>query len=142
MLVKSVMSRNVQYVKPQQTIQEAAQMMSAFDVGMLPVIDSLNALLGTITDRDIAVNCVARGYNPQTTRVADGMSKNAVTCSINDDVTEAMQLMKSHQIRRLIVLDNSFQTVGILSLGDLATRYGEERKVERVLQKVSEHRLH
>ena len=115
--IKEVMTREVQSISPQETIQRAAQMMDELNVGSIPVLDG-QKLVGMITDRDITVRATAAGQAPGSTRVGDVMSTDVRTCSPNQTVDEVLGQMGDVQIRRVPVVDeNSQQVVGIVSMG-------------------------
>lgn len=118
MKIRDVMTREVQTVTPDQTAQEAASFMLREDAGSMPVSDG-NKLIGMITDRDIAVRGVARGYGPET-QVRELMTDDVVCARIDDDVEEVAVRMSEAQVRRLPVLDENEQLCGIVSLGDLS----------------------
>jgi CBS domain-containing protein len=104
--------------------------------GPLPVCDN-DRLAGLITDRDIAVRAVAEGCDPRTTTVKDVMTPDVVYCFEDQDVQEAAQLMREHQVRRLVVLNRDKRLVGIVSLGDLAVETGDEKLAAKTLEHVS-----
>src|SRR5262249_2400898 len=137
MWVRDLMTRDVECVWPDDTLQEAALKMKELDVGPLPVCD-YDRVVGMLTDRDITIRAVAEGRDPRSTRVRDVMTQNVVACSDDDPVEEAAQLMQERQIRRLLVLDRDRRLVGILSLGDLASETGDPYRTGEVLQDVSE----
>ena len=78
-------------------------------------------MVGMLTDRDITVRAVAEGRDPRTTKVRDVMSGELICCYEDQEVEVAAHLMRSQQIRRVLVLDRDKQLVGIVSLSDLAT---------------------
>ena len=133
--IQDVMTRDVQSISPQDTVQRAAQLMDELNVGSIPVIDGQN-LVGMITDRDITVRATAAGQAPGSTRVGDVMSTDVRTCSPNQTVDEVLGQMGDVQIRRVPVVDRSSQqVVGIVSMGDMATRHSDG--LERALEEVS-----
>ena len=137
MQIKEVMTRGVEVIRPEDTLQEAARKMKSIDVGPLPVCDG-ERLVGMITDRDIIVRATADGRDPKTTPVKEAMTPGVVYVYEDQDLDEAAQLMKERQIRRLVVLDRNKKLVGILSLGDIAADSGDEELSGEVLDKVSE----
>ncbi len=137
MKLGDIMTRDVKTVRPDAALQQAAQMMAALDVGLVPVTEN-HELLGAITDRDIAIRAVARGYDPKITPVRSAMTEMVVCGSPNQDIKEAANLMKEHQIRRLPVLDDKRHLVGIVSLGDLSKAIDDKRMAGEVLERVSE----
>jgi CBS domain-containing protein len=137
MLLREVMTRNIQEIPPEATLQDAAERMKSLDVGALPVCAN-DKLIGMLTDRDIAIRAVAAGRDPKSTRVSDAMTPDVCYCFDDDDIEEAAKLMEDRQIRRLVVMDHNKQAVGIVSLGDLATRTHDDQLTGEVLECVSE----
>ncbi|PTB22473.1 CBS domain-containing protein [Trinickia symbiotica] len=117
--VAEVMTRNATTLAPNETVREAARMMDEMNVGALPVCDG-KRLIGMVTDRDIAVRAVSAGMDLDSPvdRIA---SKPIAWCFENDDVEAVQHKMADQQIRRVPVVDDKKQLVGIISLGDLAT---------------------
>lgn len=120
--IKDVMTADVQTVAPTDTVQRAAQLMHELNVGAIPVRDG-ERLVGMITDRDIAVRSTAAGQAPGETQVKQVMSLDVRTCSSDQTVQEVLATMGDKQIRRVPVIDQeSKKLVGIVSLGDIATK--------------------
>lgn len=134
MKVSEVMTRDVQTVRPDQPVQEAASFMLSADAGSIPVTEG-DRLIGMITDRDIAVRGIAKGYGPDTP-VRELMSSDVVCARVDDDVEEVAVRMGEAQVRRLPVLDREERLCGIVSLGDLA-READEECAEEALEGVS-----
>jgi CBS domain-containing protein len=137
MKITEILTPNPQCISPETTLTTAAQKMKSLDVGMLPICEN-DRLVGTITDRDITIRCIARGANPNTTTVHDAMTREIVYCFEDEDVEDAAELMEQKQIRRLPVLSRNKRLVGIVSLGDLAVRTQREKLAGEVLERVSE----
>jgi CBS domain-containing protein len=137
MKISEILTPDPQCISPQTNLTNAAQTMKLLDVGMLPVCDR-DRLTGTITDRDITIRAVAAGMNPANTRVAEIMTHQVVYCFDDENVEDAAQLMEQRQLRRLPVLNRDKRLVGIVSLGDLATRTHREKLAGEVLEFVSE----
>lgn len=133
--IADIMSTNVRTIQPQESLRRAAQCMQELDVGALPVCDG-GRLLGMLTDRDIAVRGIADGLNPDQACVSDIMSPDVQTCAPDQDADEAKRLMGARQLRRLPVVDKGGRLVGIVSLGDLATR--EAGHIDKALREISE----
>jgi CBS domain-containing protein len=133
--IQEVMSSEVQYVGPTDTIRRAAQLMDEFKVGALPVLDG-DALVGMITDRDIVVRSIAKGKDPESDRVGNVMSPEAFTCHAGQTVDDVLAAMGDQQIRRVPVIDQaSHKLVGMVSLGDLAkTQSGQ---IDEALRDIS-----
>jgi len=136
MQVKDVMTRGAEVVRPDATLQEAANKMKSLDIGPLPVCDG-DKIIGMLTDRDITVRATAEGLDPKQTRVREVMSKELITCLEDQDVKEAAELMQSKQIRRVPILNKDKRLVGMLSLGDLAHRSQDSKLAGKTLEEVS-----
>jgi|SRR5438128_1998639 len=137
MHIHDVMTLGVECIPPTATIQEAARKMRDLDVGSLPICDK-NRLVGMLTDRDIATRALADGQDPRKAPVRECMTPDVIWCFEDQDVTEACDLMKENQIRRLAVLNRDKQLVGIVSLGDLACETHDEELAGATLEAVSE----
>jgi CBS domain-containing protein len=136
MLVRDVMTKGAECVRPTTPLHDAAQRMKDLDVGRLPVCEG-DRLVGMITDRDITVRATAEALPPMLGQVGDVMTPDVVWCFEDQDVQEAAKLMKEHQIRRLVVLDRDKRLTGIVSLGDLAVESGDEHLAAETLGQVS-----
>jgi CBS domain-containing protein len=137
MLINEIMTREVESIGPDDTLQEAAMKMKELGVGPLPVCDN-QSLVGMVTDRDITVRAVASGLDPATTRVRDVMSDEIVCCFDDQEVEVAARLMQSKQIRRIMVMDRDKKLVGIITLADLAALGVNPQRAGEILQEVSE----
>src|SRR5437763_9039477 len=115
MKVSEVMTRDVQTVSPDQPVQQAASFMLSTDAGSIPVTDG-ERLIGMITDRDIAVRGVAKGYGPDTP-VRELMTDDLICARETDDVEDVATKMSRAQVRRLAVIDDQQRLCGIVSLG-------------------------
>jgi CBS domain-containing protein len=132
-----IMTREVEIINLDDSIQTAAEKMRFRDIGFLPVYDG-EKLIGTLTDRDIVIRVIAEGVDPKKSLSRDWITQPPVSCYADQDVEEAVRLMEEHQIRRLIILSRDEERVaGVVSLGDLATNVGDKKSGE-VLQEVSE----
>jgi len=121
MKIHEIMSSHVQCAGPDNTLVEAAGLMRDIDSGAIPVCDH-GRLTGMLTDRDLALRGTAEGRNPNDTKVREVMSEGIFYIFEDQSVEEAAHLMEKAQIRRLPVLNRLKKLVGIVSLGDLATR--------------------
>ena len=137
MKVQQIMTTDVEVVRPDASVHEAAEKMRKLDVGVLPVCDG-DRLVGMITDRDITIRATAEGWNADNTFVHQVMTPEIVYCFEDDNTQEAENLMQQKQIRRLPVLNREKRLVGILALGDLATKTGEVQEIGRTTREVSQ----
>lgn len=134
--ISEVMTRDVMTISPQDTLRRAAQMMDELNVGVLPVCDG-ERLVGMITDRDITVRSTSAGDAPESARVEEAMSEDVRWCFDDQSVDEVMQQMSDSQIRRVPVVDhNTKKLVGIVALGDIATK-SRSGEAEDTLKNVS-----
>ena len=134
--VQEIMTRNVDYCTQEDNIYEAALKMKQDDVGMIPVLDSNQSLIGVITDRDIVIRCVAE-KRPNSTKITDVISTHLVTGTQDMSIDEIEDLMASEQIRRIPIVENN-KLVGVVSLGDLAVRRETDSKAGAALSSISE----
>lgn len=120
MRVSEIMTRGVETVAPDASLQQAASAMEALGVGSLPVCEG-NRLVGAITDRDIVVRAVAAGLSPVDSLVRDCMTEDIAYAFGDEEAEEVLERMKALQIRRVVILDRDKSLRGIVSLGDVAT---------------------
>ena len=130
MRVSEVMTRHVELISPDQSIQKAAQCMCDMDLGVLPVTEN-DRLVGMITDRDIAVRAVALGKSAGTP-VREVMSTEVCYCFEDETVADVADNMANQQLRRLPVLNRSKRLVGILTIGDLAVSEEGSPRMQKV----------
>jgi CBS domain-containing protein len=131
------MTRGAECTRPDASLADAAQRMKTLDVGALPVCDS-DHLVGMVTDRDITVRATAEACDPSSTRIREVMTPDVVHCFEDEAVDEAVRLMEDHQIRRLPVVNQNKRLVGIVSLGDIAVKSGDDQLSGAALEQVSE----
>lgn len=136
MKIREIMTEQVEIVGPDTSLRDAARMMRDADIGFLPVGEN-DRLVGTLTDRDIAIRCVAEGRDPARAVVRDAMSSGIDYVFEDQETAEAAQIMADRQIRRLPVLSREKRLVGVVTLGDLATGTGDDDVVGSTVQDVS-----
>jgi CBS domain-containing protein len=115
----SIMKTNVQTVRPEDSLRQAAEKMALANVGFLPVRDPSGRIVGTITDRDIVVRGVASGAPAELGHVGDVMTRQVVACRTDDPLSVVEELMAQNQVSRLIVTDSDGVLKGVISLSDL-----------------------
>ena len=133
--LKDLMSRDVKVISPNTSIREAAREMRDGDFGMLPVGEN-DRMIGTISDRDIAIRAVAEGKD-SATKVRDVMSEGIAWAYEDDSVEEAAKIMSKRQVRRLPVVNRDKRLVGIVALGDFAVESSEIRPAAEALSEIS-----
>lgn len=137
MLVREVMNPSVEFVAPSAAVTTAAKIMRERDIGVLPVVDEHN-VIGMITDRDLTIRVLADRLSPDTI-VEDVMTPDLISCSPEDTVQAAADLMAERQVHRLLVLDERDRSpCGILSLSDIALT--EEFAAQNAVEGISEKR--
>jgi len=133
--LKDLMSRDVKVVSPDMSIRDAAKQMRDGDFGMMPVGED-DRMIGTISDRDIAIRAVAEGKDT-TTKVRDVMSEGIAWAYEDDSVEHAAKIMSERQVRRLPVVNREKRLVGIVALGDLAVESSEIKPAGQALSAIS-----
>jgi CBS domain-containing protein len=134
--VQELMSSNPRTVSSEQTIADAAQLMRDEDVGLVPVVDG-ERLVGTLTDRDIAIRVVAEQKDPASTQVQEIASTDLVTIDPQQNLDEALRLMAQHQVRRLPVVEEDGRLVGIVAQADVA-RAGSDSQTGELVEEISQ----
>ena len=132
-----VMKRNVQCVRPDDSLYDAANRMRTTNVGFLPVCLADGMPVGVVTDRDLVVRGMASGL-PGTATVKDVMTPGALVCvSYRADLARAEDLMIRNQVARVLCVDDTGHIVGVISLSDIPSHESSER-TKRVLAGVTE----
>jgi len=139
MKAQDIMTKNPKSVTPETSVREAAQLMKSEDVGMIPVVRSVGSksIVGIVTDRDIAIRHVAAGHSSPDCPVSEAMSSNVKTCKTTDSVDDVMKAMGREQVRRIPIVDDRGDLVGIVAQADIA-READDKKAERTIEKISE----
>lgn len=133
--VHEVMTDNPRCVTAETLVSEAAQLMESEDVGSLPILDG-EQVAGVVTDRDIVIRAIAHGKDPRGMPVREVASRDLVTIRADEDLSEALKLMASHQVRRLPVVDDDNRLVGVLAQADVAIEV-KERAVGEMVEEIS-----
>ncbi|MCY7389206.1 MAG: CBS domain-containing protein [Burkholderiales bacterium] len=134
--VKELMSQDVQVTSPDATIQDVAQKMLKGNFGMMPVEEN-DRMIGSISDRDIAIRAVATGKDLNT-KVREVMTEGIVWAYEDDSVADVAKLMSEHQIRRMPIVNTSKRLVGIVALGDFAIETADIKVAGEALCEISQ----
>jgi len=137
MKISEIMTAGFETIDSTNSLTEAAKKMKSLDTGILPVQEGTR-LIGVVTDRDIVIRALAEERDPNDTQVKDVISPNIVYCFEDDSIEDAVKLMEENRVRRLIVCKEDGTPVGIVSLGDLAVRSGQEQLFAEALEQISE----
>jgi len=115
-------------------------LMKKENVGSIPVIESeqTKILVGIVTDRDLVLQVVVDGRDAKTTIVADVMTHKVITCRADDNINKAVDAMAEHQLRRILVVDNDYKIVGIISQADVAIRVGQPEETGEMVKDISQ----
>ena len=133
--VSDVMTDRPRAVTPQTPLTEVAALMESEDVGSIPVVEN-ERLVGIVTDRDIVVRAVAKGKDLTGMPASAVSSHELVTVHPDDDLSDALELMARHQVRRLAVTAEDERLVGVVSQADVA-REAKEKDTGEVVQSIS-----
>lgn len=125
MQIKDIMSKKVEVVSPETLLHEVAKKMQKSDCGSILVAKD-DRLIGVITDRDLAMRCVAESHHPAETKAEQVMTKEMLYCYDTDEIEDVALNMTKNKVRRMPVLDKNKRLVGIVSLGDLAVHSSDE----------------
>lgn len=134
--LRQIMTQSVMTVNENSTAQEAAAIMSQYNIGAVPVVNNSGEMVGIVTDRDITLRTTAQGQNAQTPISEVMTAQRIVQGSPDMDVHQAANLMAEQQIRRLPVVENG-QLVGMVALGDLAVQNQFANEAEQALSSIS-----
>jgi len=133
--IRDLMTKNPRSLEGGSTVMEAARLMRDEDAGLIPVVEG-EKLVGTVTDRDIAIRVVAEGKSPESITVGEIASRELVTIDPQQDLDEALRLMARHQIRRLPVVEEDGKLVGIVAQADIA-RNASDAKTGDLVEDIS-----
>ena len=113
--------------------------MKTENVGSIPVCEGRQSrrLIGIVTDRDLALQVVAEGRDPNGTVVQDVMTRDPITCSPEDSLEDALEAMQNRQIRRIPVINREWRLVGIIAQADIATRSRQRDKTAETVEQIS-----
>ena len=135
--VRDVMTPNPKTVTEKDSVQAAAKIMADQDTGVVPVVDGLK-IIGMVTDRDIVVRLIAEGKDLSKATIQDTMSRSVRSVKDDAPVSEVLHLMSSAQIRRVPVVNQKDELVGIVSIGDLASESGQAGRIGKAVEDISE----
>jgi CBS domain-containing protein len=121
MQLREIMSTDVEVIRPDTCVSQAAEKMRSLDLGALPVCEG-RRLVGMVTDRNITIRATAYGHDPNMTAVRHYMSSDLICCFEDQDIKEAEELMRQRHVRRLPILTREKQIAGTVALDDLARR--------------------
>jgi CBS domain-containing protein len=148
MLVKDLMTRNVNSCRPENNLAEVARVMRKQRCGALPIVDGSGKVTGIITDRDICIALGMKNIKASDVRARDVSHTACISCSPDNDVRDALRTMATQEVSRLPVIDEAGQLVGILSIDDVIFRAGgghsnlTDREIIDTMRAMREERIH
>lgn len=137
MIVKECMSNYVELGRPDMSLKEVACLMRDGDFGFLPIQEN-DRLIGTVTDRDLAIRGLAEGLNPDKAKAREVMSQKVLYCFEDQSIEEVTRNLGDNQIRRLPVLNRDKRLVGVLSLGDIAQSELSPEQFEAAMSRITQ----
>lgn len=139
MTCREVMTAEPVCCLPNESATQVAKFMKTDNIGCVPICEDRHSkkLVGVITDRDLALKVVAEGRNPNQALAQDVMTRQPVTCRGEDEWESALQAMERNQVRRIPVVDDDGQLIGIIAQADVAIRGGEPEKTAEVVEEIS-----
>ncbi len=132
---RDIMTPSAECIGENDSILDAAKMMSKSDIGAMPICGEDNRLKGVITDRDIVVKVIAEGRDPSATKAGELGQGKPVTIGADDSIGLAIKTMADKRVRRLPVIDGH-DLIGIVSIGDIAKNAGDD-DVGKLLELIS-----
>jgi CBS domain-containing protein len=130
MKIRDVCNREVVVVGHDESALDAAKLMREFHVGDVIIVRSdreERIPVGIVTDRDLVLEVLALEVNPETIEVGDLFATGPlVKVTEDDDLTETLQLMRDHGVRRVPVVDSSLELTGIVSVDDVLDLLAEQ----------------
>lgn len=124
MQVREAMTAGIRIAEPEEKLPHAAKKMGSQNIGALPVVEN-GKLIGMLTDRDIAVRAVGANKDLSVVEVRDIMSDECFWCTENEQLNDAVRIMEANQVRRLPVMNDNREIVGMLSIEDVAVHAPE-----------------
>lgn len=135
--VRDIMTPDPACVSEKDNIREVARIMAREDTGVVPVVEG-KKVIGMITDRDIVVRLVAEGKDPSNASVKEAMTRNVRAVKEDSSVSDVLDVMSKSQVRRVPVVNDRDEIVGIVSMGDVAEKTNQDDKVGKTVENISE----
>jgi CBS domain-containing protein len=137
---QEIMTKGPECCLASDKVYAVAQRMQSENVGALPVVDNhqTKKLIGIVTDRDLAVRVVAASRDATSTQVSDVMTPDPVVCHPLDDVNTMLENMATYQIRRIPVVDEDGQVVGIIAQADVVIRLNDNDRASHMIGEISQ----
>lgn len=135
MSIKDCCTKNVQYVGPETSLRDIAKLMKAHDCGSI-LIGENDKLSGVVTDRDIVVRALADNYDSDTTKAGEIMTAEVLYCFEDDSKEDILMNMAENGVRRMPVVNNDKNLIGIVSFGDLSAACDNKEAAGEAMKKI------
>jgi CBS domain-containing protein len=133
--VADVMTQRPRALDPKTPLNEVAKVMETDDVGAVPLVED-DRLVGIVTDRDIVVRAIAQGKDPSGMPASEVSSRELVTVHPDDNLSDVLELMARHQVRRVAVTAEDDRLIGVVSQADIA-REGKDKDTGQLVEGIS-----
>ncbi|WP_171446636.1 CBS domain-containing protein [Corallococcus carmarthensis] len=137
---RDIMTRQVRTARRDSSLREVAQLMRDEDCGVVPIVDAEGRLLGLVTDRDLALRAFTGQRAVDGLRAADVMTEDLEAVLPEEDLHGVIELMGRRQVRRIPVVEPDDRLVGIIALGDIASRADQDEELQEALERISSRR--
>ena len=127
--VQDIMTPNPMTCYESDPVFSAVEIMKRQNVGVVPVVDRNKSCVGVVTDRDIVLQLIYNKQDPNSIKLGDIMSRDLLSCGLDDDVNQVIQLMRRRQLKRIVVLDQNKRCLGIVSEADIARNVSDQSKI-------------
>lgn len=138
MKVKKIMTKSVGTCGKNDNLARAVEIMWQKDCGIVPVVDKKSNVVGTVTDRDVAVSVFLQNKTVAEIIIGEIISGKVITCLTKDDVEQVLKLMKKHKIKRLPVTGKNNKLKGIISITDILLAAADDKSLQKKVLKTLE----
>lgn len=134
-----VMTKSPVCCLPNDLASKAAELMKSECVGSIPVVENeqTKKLIGIVTDRDLTIRIIAEGPDAKSTKVETVMTRKVVTCSAGDDLQKTLDAMSANQLRRIPVVDDDNNILGIIAQADVAIHGNHPERTAAMVKEIS-----
>lgn len=133
MKVFEIMTLDVGFCVSDDSLAKAAEIMWQKDCGIVPVVDAENRVVGVITDRDICIAAATRNRKPSQIKACEMISRKIAACGMNDDIKTVLKKMRKNRVKRLPVVGEQGELLGIISISDILLKAAKKKSVRKQL---------
>lgn len=131
MRVKDLMKSDVGFCSAEDNLMKVAELMLRRDCGIVPVVDENKRVVGVLTDRDLCLAVVARNRKASDVRAGNLIKGEPISCSPDDKIETVLKKLRRHQIKRLAVVGEYGELVGILSVADVLLSVRKDKNLKK-----------